>query len=71
MAPCDFLFVEDAAPPLPPCSVAHYIQENGAHPGIILTPASQDKSEKNGTGDERPTMESLLNELENSVPSPT
>ncbi|XP_056585493.1 transcription initiation factor TFIID subunit 3 isoform X1 [Triplophysa dalaica] len=66
-----FSTTEDAAPPLPPCSVAHYIQENGAHPGIILTPASQDKSQKNGTGDGRPTMESLLNELENSVPSPT
>ncbi|XP_051509144.1 proline-rich protein 36-like isoform X1 [Myxocyprinus asiaticus] len=61
---------EDAAPPLPPCSVAHYIQENGAHPGIMLTPATQDIPQRNGTEDSRPTVESLLNELETSVPSP-
>uniref|UniRef100_A0A671RNQ6 Paxillin b n=1 Tax=Sinocyclocheilus anshuiensis TaxID=1608454 RepID=A0A671RNQ6_9TELE len=63
----------DVAPPLPPCSVAHYIQENGAHPGITLTPAAQDKPQRNGTkgtDDGRPTVESLLNELESSVPSP-
>ncbi|XP_017212888.1 uncharacterized protein pxnb isoform X5 [Danio rerio] len=65
---------EDAAPPLPPCSVAHYIQENGAHPSITLTPAAQDKPQRNGTkgtDDGRPTVESLLNELESSVPSTT
>ncbi|XP_042617546.1 paxillin isoform X5 [Cyprinus carpio] len=65
---------EDAAPPLPPCSVAHYIHENGAHPGIALTPAAQDQPQRNGTKgteDGRPTVESLLNELESSVPSPT
>ncbi|XP_016319275.1 proline-rich protein 36-like, partial [Sinocyclocheilus anshuiensis] len=65
---------EDVAPPLPPCSVAHYIQENGAHPGITLTPAAQDKPQRNGTkgtDDGRPTVESLLNELESSVPSTT
>ncbi|XP_058640924.1 uncharacterized protein pxnb isoform X1 [Onychostoma macrolepis] len=65
---------EDVAPPLPPCSVAHYIQENGAHPSITLTPAAQDKPQGNGTKgteDGRPTVESLLNELECSVPSPT
>ncbi|XP_073766130.1 paxillin isoform X15 [Danio rerio] len=64
----------DAAPPLPPCSVAHYIQENGAHPSITLTPAAQDKPQRNGTkgtDDGRPTVESLLNELESSVPSTT
>uniref|UniRef100_A0A672KRU7 Paxillin-like n=1 Tax=Sinocyclocheilus grahami TaxID=75366 RepID=A0A672KRU7_SINGR len=65
---------EDVAPPLPPCSVAHYIQENGAHPGITLTPAAQDKPQRNGTkgtDDGRPTVESLLNDLESSVPSTT
>ncbi|XP_067270579.1 uncharacterized protein pxnb isoform X1 [Pseudorasbora parva] len=69
-----FSSTEDAAPPLPPCSVAHYIQENGAHPGITLTPAAQDKPQRNGTKgteDGRPSVESLLNELESSVPSPT
>nr|XP_055024340.1 uncharacterized protein pxnb isoform X1 [Misgurnus anguillicaudatus] len=68
-----FSTTEDAAPPLPPCSVAHYIQENGTHSGIILTPAVQDKPQRNGTKgteDGRPTVESLLNELESSVPSP-
>uniref|UniRef100_A0A9J8AJU9 Paxillin n=1 Tax=Cyprinus carpio carpio TaxID=630221 RepID=A0A9J8AJU9_CYPCA len=68
-----FSTTEDVAPPLPPCSVAHYIQENGAHPGITLTPAAQDKPQRNGTkgtDDGRPTVESLLNELESSVPSP-
>ncbi|ROI64803.1 Paxillin, partial [Anabarilius grahami] len=69
-----FSSTEDAPPPLPPCSVAHYIQENGAHPAITLTPAAQDKPQRNGTKgteDGRPTVESLLNELESSVPSPT
>lgn len=65
------LSVEDAAPPLPPLSSAHYIQENGAHLGI--TPAAKDKPQRNGTkGPEegRPSVESLLNELESSIPSP-
>lgn len=69
-----FSTTEDAAPPLPPCSVAHYIQENGTHSGIILTPAVQDKTQRNGmkgTEDGRLTVESLLNELESSVPSTT
>ncbi|XP_047679016.1 uncharacterized protein pxnb isoform X1 [Tachysurus fulvidraco] len=62
---------EDAAPPLPPSSSAHYIQENGAHSGI--TPAVTDKALGNGNrGPEegRPTVESLLNELECSIPAP-
>ncbi|XP_022526286.1 paxillin isoform X3 [Astyanax mexicanus] len=69
-----FPSTEDAAPPLPPCSSAHYIQENGAHPGITLTPATKEKPQRNGTkGPEegRPTVESLLNELECSIPTPT
>ncbi|KAM9476204.1 uncharacterized protein pxnb isoform 2-T2 [Clarias gariepinus] len=62
---------EDAVPPLPPSSSAHYIQENGAQSGI--SPAAKDKSHRNGTkGPEegRPTVESLLNELEGSIPAP-
>ncbi|KAK3540517.1 hypothetical protein QTP70_032733 [Hemibagrus guttatus] len=62
---------EDAAPPVPPSSSAHYIQENGAYSGI--TPAVTDKALRNGNkGSEegRPTVESLLNELENSIPAP-
>ncbi|TRY60565.1 hypothetical protein DNTS_026977 [Danionella cerebrum] len=65
---------EDAAPPLPPCSVAHYIQENGAHPGITLMPTPQEKPQRNGTkgtDEGRPTVESLLNDLESSVPPTT
>ncbi|XP_062854962.1 paxillin isoform X2 [Trichomycterus rosablanca] len=67
-----FPSTEDAAPPLPSSSTAHYIQENGAHPGI--TPTSNGKPQRNGTkgSDEgRPTVESLLNELESSIPAPT
>ncbi|XP_058245753.1 protein piccolo isoform X1 [Hemibagrus wyckioides] len=62
---------EDAAPPVPPSSSAHYIQENGAYSGI--TPAVTDKALRNGNkGPEegRPTVESLLNELESSIPAP-
>ncbi|XP_060787773.1 paxillin isoform X1 [Neoarius graeffei] len=62
---------EDAAPPLPSSSSAHYIQENGVHSGI--TPAAKDKPQRNGTkGPEegRPTVESLLNELESAIPAP-
>ncbi|KAI5094889.1 serine/arginine repetitive matrix protein 2-like isoform X4 [Silurus meridionalis] len=63
---------EEAAPPLPPSSSAHYIQENGAYSGI--SPAPKDKPQRNGAkGPEegRPTVESLLNELESSIPVPT
>ncbi|XP_017558313.2 proline-rich protein 12 isoform X1 [Pygocentrus nattereri] len=69
-----FPTTEDAAPPLPPCSSAHYIQENGAHPGITLTPAAKEKPQRNGKKvpeEGRPTVESLLNELESSIPTPT
>lgn len=60
---------EDAAPPLPPSSSAHYIQENEAHTN---TPADTDKAQRNGNKgleEGRPTVESLLNELESSIPA--
>ena len=58
------VLTEEAAPPLPSCSITHY--ENG------VGPSSQDKPKRNGTrgGEEgRPTVESLLDELEGSVPT--
>ncbi|XP_072289343.1 paxillin isoform X4 [Eucyclogobius newberryi] len=63
-----FPTTEEAAPPLPSCSITHY--ENGSGPEIMVIPPTQDK--QNGTKEEtRPTVESLLDELEGSVPSPS
>lgn len=61
---------EEAAPPLPSCSITHY--ENGSAPDIMVSPPPQDKPKRNGTrlDEARPTVESLLDELEGSVPSP-
>ncbi|TTP43319.1 Paxillin [Bagarius yarrelli] len=58
----------DAAPPLPPSSSAHYIQENEVQSN---TPAVTDKAQRNinkGPEEGRPTVESLLDELESSIP---
>ncbi|XP_072289341.1 paxillin isoform X2 [Eucyclogobius newberryi] len=56
-----FPTTEEAAPPLPSCSITHY--ENGSGPEIMVIPPTQDK--QNGTKEEtRPTVESLLDELE-------
>lgn len=61
---------EEAAPPLPSCSITHY--ENGNDPDIRVSPPPQEKPRRNGTklDEARPTVESLLDELEGSVPSP-
>lgn len=61
---------EEAAPPLPSCSITHY--ENGSGPDIMVSPPPQEKPKRNGTrpDEARPTVESLLDELEGSVPSP-
>ncbi|XP_041643221.1 mucin-17 [Cheilinus undulatus] len=66
-----FPTTEEAAPPLPSCSITHY--ENGSGPDIMVSPPSQEKLKRNGTRTEesRPTVESLLDELEGSVPSPS
>lgn len=63
------LLKEEAAPPLPSCSITHY--ENGGGLDIMVTPPPQEKPGRNGTrmDEARPTVESLLDELENSVPS--
>lgn len=61
---------EEAAPPLPSCSITHY--ENGSGPDIMVSPPPQEKPRRNGTRpyEARPSVESLLDELEGSVPSP-
>uniref|UniRef100_A0A3P8SC76 Paxillin n=1 Tax=Amphiprion percula TaxID=161767 RepID=A0A3P8SC76_AMPPE len=66
-----FPTTEEAAPPLPSCSITHY--ENGSAPDILVSPPAQEKPKRNGTRLEeaRPTVESLLDELEGSVPSPS
>lgn len=64
------LFKEEAAPPLPSCSITHY--ENGGGPDVRVTPPPQEKPVRNGTrtDEARPSVESLLDELESTVPSP-
>ncbi|XP_055017259.1 paxillin isoform X4 [Boleophthalmus pectinirostris] len=57
-----FPTTEEAAPPLPSCSITHY--ENGSGPEIMVSPPPQDKPKRNGAKEERPTVESLLDELE-------
>ncbi|XP_065819926.1 uncharacterized protein [Labrus bergylta] len=66
-----FPTTEEAAPPLPSCSITHY--ENGSAPDIMVSPPAQETPNRNGTRieDTRPTVESLLDELEGSVPSPS
>ncbi|KAM4576922.1 paxillin isoform 4-T4 [Odontesthes bonariensis] len=65
-----FPTTEEAAPPLPSCSITHY--ENGGAPDILVSPPIQEKPKRNGTrlDEPRPSVESLLDELEGSVPSP-
>ncbi len=66
---CCHVSTEEAAPPLPSCSITHY--ENGSGPEIMVSPPPQEKPKRNGRLEEaRPTVESLLDELEGSVPSP-
>ncbi|XP_051278947.1 uncharacterized protein LOC127376265 isoform X2 [Dicentrarchus labrax] len=66
-----FPTTEEAAPPLPSCSITHY--ENGGGPDITVSPPPQEKPKRNGTrlDEARPSVESLLDELEGSVPSPS
>ncbi|XP_041756762.2 proline-rich protein 12 isoform X2 [Coregonus clupeaformis] len=69
-----FPTTEETAPPLPSCSITHYVQENGGPPDIMVSPPSQEKTKLNGTQtveEDRPTVESLLDELEVSVPTPS
>ncbi|XP_074527137.1 paxillin isoform X2 [Halichoeres trimaculatus] len=68
---CVCVSTEEAAPPLPSCSITHY--ENGSAPDIMVSPPPDEKPKRNGTRLEeaRPTVESLLDELEGTVPSPS
>ncbi|XP_071259612.1 paxillin-like isoform X4 [Salvelinus alpinus] len=69
-----FPTTEETAPPLPSCSITHYVQENGGPPDIMVSPLSQEKTKRNGSQaveEGRPTVESLLDELEGSVPTPS
>ncbi|XP_029006049.1 paxillin-like isoform X3 [Betta splendens] len=66
---------EEAAPPLPASSVIHHIQENGVSTAGKAAPHAQVKPKRGaaaarGIEDVRPSVESLLNELESSVPTP-
>ncbi|XP_061116318.1 paxillin isoform X3 [Conger conger] len=69
-----FPTTEEAAPPLPSCSITHYAQENGGSAPVKVAPPTKEKPKRNGArgiDDVRPSVESLLDELESSVPSPT
>ncbi|KAI1900717.1 hypothetical protein AGOR_G00052770 [Albula goreensis] len=69
-----FPTTEEAAPPLPSCSTTHFVQENGGSAPIKVPPPTKEKPKRNGSRgieDVRPSVESLLDELESSVPSPT
>uniref|UniRef100_A0A3B5AW08 Paxillin-like n=1 Tax=Stegastes partitus TaxID=144197 RepID=A0A3B5AW08_9TELE len=65
---------EEAAPPLPASSIIHHIQENGVSTAGKAAPPTLDKPKRGaaarGIEDVRPSVESLLDELESSVPSP-
>lgn len=65
---------EEAAPPLPACSVIHHVQENGVAAAGKVAPPVLEKPKRSvaarGIDEVRPSVESLLDELESSVPSP-
>ncbi|XP_040890897.1 nascent polypeptide-associated complex subunit alpha, muscle-specific form-like isoform X1 [Toxotes jaculatrix] len=64
---------EEAAPPLPSSSIIHQVHENGvsnvgkAAPPVVEKPKRS--ATTRGIEDVRPSVESLLDELESSVPS--
>ncbi|KAJ8285788.1 hypothetical protein GJAV_G00030960 [Gymnothorax javanicus] len=69
-----FPISEEAAPPLPSCSITHYTQENGGSVPVKVPPPTKEKPKRNGArgiDDVRPSVESLLDELESSVPNPS
>ncbi|XP_029115205.1 flocculation protein FLO11 isoform X1 [Scleropages formosus] len=69
-----FPTTEEAPPPLPSCGTTHYVQENGCSPAVKTAPPPTEKAKRNGSRgieDVRPSVESLLDELESSVPTPT
>ncbi|XP_063330565.1 paxillin-like [Pelmatolapia mariae] len=69
-----FATEEEAAPPLPGSSIVHHVQENGVSAAGKAIPPAVEKPKRSGPTrgieDVRPSVESLLNELESSVPAP-
>lgn len=69
-----FATEEEAAPPLPGSSIVHHVQENGVSTAGKAIPPVVEKPKRSGPTrgieDVRPSVESLLNELESSVPAP-
>uniref|UniRef100_A0A3P9DNN4 Paxillin n=1 Tax=Maylandia zebra TaxID=106582 RepID=A0A3P9DNN4_9CICH len=65
-------FATEAAPPLPGSSIVHHVQENGVSTAGKATVVEKPKRSgpTRGIEDVRPSVESLLNELESSVPAP-
>ncbi|XP_030631471.1 paxillin a [Chanos chanos] len=65
---------EEAAPPLPSSSTMHYAQQNGVSTAEKVAPPTIEKPKRSGAGrgidDVRPSVESLLDTLESSVPTP-
>ncbi|XP_029631626.1 flocculation protein FLO11 isoform X1 [Salmo trutta] len=65
---------EETAPPLPSSSTTHYVQENGISGAGKVPPPTMEKPKRSVATrvieDVRPSVESLLDELESSVPSP-
>ncbi|XP_038139219.1 uncharacterized protein pxnb isoform X2 [Cyprinodon tularosa] len=59
-----FPTTEEAAPPLPSCSITHY--ENGGAPDILVSPPPQEKPKRNGI-----RAEDVGGLLEGSGPSPS
>ncbi|KAF7208312.1 paxillin a isoform X2 [Nothobranchius furzeri] len=68
-------FPTEAAPPLPASSTVHHIQENGVSTTGKATPPKLEKPKRSaaarGIENVRPSVESLLDELESSVPAPS
>ncbi|KAM7401812.1 hypothetical protein PAMP_017091 [Pampus punctatissimus] len=69
-----FVTEEEAAPPLPASNVTHHIHENGVSNAGKAAPPLLEKPKcsaaARGIEDVRPSVESLLDELESSVPTP-
>ncbi|XP_072238689.1 paxillin-like isoform X1 [Leuresthes tenuis] len=65
---------EELAPPLPSSGIIHHIQENGVSTAGKSAASTLEKPNRaaaaRGIEDVRPSVESLLDELESSVPSP-
>uniref|UniRef100_A0A672HEE1 LIM zinc-binding domain-containing protein n=1 Tax=Salarias fasciatus TaxID=181472 RepID=A0A672HEE1_SALFA len=65
---------EETAPPLPASGIVHHIHENGVSTAGQGAPPVLEKPKRGTAGrgieDVRPSVESLLDELESSVPSP-